>query len=96
MRINSYSQYEKPSTDTLGRLLALLGLLKFDGRSSGVFHSPEIVNGGSDAKDPFRVIAQFLQRDAGEVFDSIVVWVAQGLKKSLGNKKRHIMRRNAQ
>jgi hypothetical protein len=90
------SQYEIISGDTLGRVLGLLGHLKVNGSPPGVFHSPELVNGGSDAKDPFRIIAQFLQRDAGEVLDGIGVRIAQRFEQALGNQDWNVVRSAAQ
>jgi hypothetical protein len=88
----SDSQYERRSGDTLGRVLSLLGHLKFNGSAPGVFHPPELVNGGSDSKDPLRIIAQFLQRDTGEVLDGIGSWVAERFEQSPGNLDGNIMR----
>jgi len=53
----SDSQYEIRSGDTLGRVLGLLGHLIFNSSPPGVFHAPELVYGGSNAKDPLRIIA---------------------------------------
>ena len=92
----SDSQYEIRSGDTLGRVLSLLGHLKVSGGSPGVFHSPELVNGGSDAKDPFRIIAQFLQRDAGEVLVGIGGRIAQRFEQTLGNQDWNVVRSAAQ
>ena len=46
----SDSQYEIRSGDTLGRVLSLLGHLKFNGSAPGVFHSPELVNPKKEAR----------------------------------------------
>jgi len=86
------SQYETRLGGALGRVLGLLGHLIFNGSPPGVFHPPELVNGGSDSKDPLRIIAQFLQRDTGEVLDGIGSWVAERFEQSPGNLDGNIMR----
>jgi len=75
----------------LGHVLGLLGHLIVNGSPRGVFHPPELVNGGSDAKDPFRIIAQFLQRATSEVLDGIGGPVAQRFEQSSGNQDWNIM-----
>jgi hypothetical protein len=86
------SQYEEPSGDTLGRALSLLGHLIFNVSPPGVFHPPELVNRGSYAEDPFRIIAQFLQGDAGEVLDGIGGRIAQRFEQAFGYQDRNVVR----